>query len=50
MLAGLIGARLAATGQARLAACDAVWTHGQQADAWSQGEALTASSLAARLR
>ena len=50
VLAGLIGARLATTGQAWLAACDAVWTHGQQANAWPQDEALTASRLAARLR
>ncbi len=50
VLAGLIGARLAASGNAWLAACDAVWTHGQEADRWPPGVALTASQLAERLR
>jgi ADP-dependent NAD(P)H-hydrate dehydratase / NAD(P)H-hydrate epimerase len=50
VLAGLTGARLAANGNAWQAACDAVWTHGQLADVWPQGHALTASRLADRLR
>lgn len=50
VLAGLTGARLAAHGDAWLAAGDAVWTHGQMADTWPAGLALTASRLAARLR
>ena len=50
VLAGLIGARLAATGQAWQAACDGVWTHGRAADVWPQDLALTASRLAAVLR
>ena len=49
VLAGLTGARLAATGSAWQAACDAVWTHGQVADDWPSGAALTASRLAERL-
>lgn len=50
VLAGLLGARLAAQGEAWHAACDAVWTHGQAADDWPTGPALTASALAERLR
>lgn len=50
VLAGLLGARLARTGNAWTAACDAVWTHGQAADDWPVGQALTASALAERLR
>jgi len=49
VLAGLTGARLAAHGDAWQAACDAVWTHGQLADAWPEGMALTASRLAEAL-
>ena len=50
VLAGLTGARLAASGQAWQAACEAVWTHGHMADVWPAGLALTASRLAERLR
>lgn len=50
VLAGLTGARLAAHGNPWQAACDAVWTHGQMADTWHDGLALTASRLADRLR
>ena len=50
VLAGLTGARLAATGDAWRAACDAVWAHGQAADEWPPKMALTASQLAERLR
>ena len=50
VLAGLAGARLARSGDAWAAACDAVWTHGQAADDWPTGQALTASALAERLR
>ncbi len=50
VLAGLLGARLAATSDAWQAACSAVWTHGQAADQWPEGLALTASRLAERLR
>ncbi len=50
VLAGLTGARLAASGNAWQAACDAVWAHGAAADAWPVGLALTASRLAERLR
>ena len=50
VLAGLLGARLAASADAWQAACSAVWTHGQAADQWPEGLALTASRLAERLR
>jgi hydroxyethylthiazole kinase-like uncharacterized protein yjeF len=50
VLAGLTGARLAASGQAWQAACEAVWTHGHMADTWPAGLALTASRLAEHLR
>lgn len=50
VLAGLIGARLAAMGDAWAAACEAVWTHGRAADAWPADQALTASALAQSLR
>lgn len=50
VLAGLIGARLAGNGNARDAACNAVWTHGQASDEWPQDRALSASRLAASLR
>ncbi len=53
VLAGLVGARMA-QGQNTLeaafeAACQAVAQHGQVADTWPPGEALTASRLAQRL-
>lgn len=50
VLAGLVGARLAASGHAWEAACDAVWTHGRAADEWPGPFALSASRLARRLR
>lgn len=50
VLAGLVGARLAASADAWQAACSAVWAHGQLADQWPEGTALTASRLAERLR
>ena len=50
VLAGLLGARLAASAEAWAAACSAVWTHGQAADLWPPELALTASRLAERLR
>ena len=50
VLAGLVGARLAASADAWQAACSAVWMHGQAADQWPEGLALTASRLAERLR
>ncbi len=50
VLAGLLGARLAGCGNAWAAACDAVWTHGQAADDWPTGQALTASALVEALR
>lgn len=49
VLAGLIGAHLAAGVPAFEAACAAVWTHGALADAWPAGQALTAGALARRL-
>jgi hydroxyethylthiazole kinase-like uncharacterized protein yjeF len=49
-LAGLTAARLAVSGNAWQAACDAAWTHGQVADKWPPEMALTASQLAAHLR
>jgi hydroxyethylthiazole kinase-like uncharacterized protein yjeF len=50
VLAGLIGARLAAGASAFDAAWTAVFQHGQAADQWPSGKALTASGLAAALR
>jgi ADP-dependent NAD(P)H-hydrate dehydratase / NAD(P)H-hydrate epimerase len=50
VLAGLIGARLATGQEAFEAACSAVWTHGQEADRWPSGLALSASRLANKLR
>ena len=50
VLAGLAGARLAATGDAWQATCEAVWLHGQAADDWPPEQALTASCLAEHLR
>ena len=49
VLAGLVGARMAQGLSAFDAACAAVAQHGQVADDWSPGEALTASRLARRL-
>ncbi|MFV0679475.1 NAD(P)H-hydrate dehydratase [Ottowia sp.] len=46
VLAGLIGARLAAGLPAFEAACAAVWQHGAAADRWAKPEKLTASLLA----
>jgi NAD(P)H-hydrate repair Nnr-like enzyme with NAD(P)H-hydrate dehydratase domain len=53
VLAGLVGARMA-QGQNTVeaafeAACAAVAQHGQMADDWPPGKALTASRLAQRL-
>jgi hydroxyethylthiazole kinase-like uncharacterized protein yjeF len=50
VLAGLLGARLAASAGAWQAACRAVWAHGQIADQWPAGTALSASRLAEQLR
>lgn len=50
VLAGLTGARLARCGDAWEAACSAVWTHGQTANEWPAGVALTASRLVGALR
>lgn len=49
VLAGLLGARLASGTSALRAAASAVYQHGQAADAWPAGQALTASALARRL-
>jgi hydroxyethylthiazole kinase-like uncharacterized protein yjeF len=49
VLAGLVGARMALGQSAFEAACSAVSQHGQVADDWPPGEALTASRLAQRL-
>jgi hydroxyethylthiazole kinase-like uncharacterized protein yjeF len=49
VLAGLVSARMAQGLSAFDAACAAVAQHGQVADDWSPGEALTASRLAQRL-
>ncbi len=49
VLAGLLGARLAAGHQAFAAACSAVYLHGAVADDWPARQALTASALAHRL-
>lgn len=49
VLAGLIGARLAAGMPAFEAACAAVFTHGETADLWPAGAALTAGALACAL-
>jgi hydroxyethylthiazole kinase-like uncharacterized protein yjeF len=46
VLAGMIGARLAAGIPAFEAACGAVYQHGLLADEWPAGAALTASALA----
>jgi hydroxyethylthiazole kinase-like uncharacterized protein yjeF len=49
VLAGLVGARMAQGLSAFDAACTAVAQHGQVADDWPPGEALTASRLAQKL-
>ncbi|RCX09654.1 NAD(P)H-hydrate dehydratase [Extensimonas vulgaris] len=49
VLAGLIGARLAAGHTALQAACAAVYQHGQAADQWLAGRTLTAGALARSL-
>ena len=49
VLAGLVGARMAQGQCAFDAACTAVAQHGQLADDWPTGEALTASRLAQKL-
>jgi NAD(P)H-hydrate repair Nnr-like enzyme with NAD(P)H-hydrate dehydratase domain len=49
VLAGLIGARLAQGSNGFDAACQAVYQHGQVADRWPQGQALTAAGLAKTL-
>ena len=46
VLAGMVGARLAAGASALDAACHAVYQHGWLADAWPGGQVLTASALA----
>lgn len=46
VLAGMVGAELAAGGSAHDAACRAVWQHGHLADIWPSHQALTASALA----
>lgn len=48
VLAGMVGARLAAGASALRAASEAVYTHGLAADRWPAGRALTASELARR--
>lgn len=45
VLAGMIGARLAAGHDAMSAACEAVWRHGHAADAWPEEIPLTAGKL-----
>ncbi|MGH6627603.1 MAG: NAD(P)H-hydrate dehydratase [Burkholderiaceae bacterium] len=49
VLAGLIGARLAAGAPAFEAACEAVYRHGQVADRWPADAPFTAGRLARRL-
>lgn len=49
VLAGMVGARLASGDSAMLAACHAAYLHGQTADTWPAGTALTASALARRV-
>jgi hydroxyethylthiazole kinase-like uncharacterized protein yjeF len=46
VLAGMVGARLAAGQYVLDAACDAVYAHGLAADRWPEGKVLTASALA----
>jgi ADP-dependent NAD(P)H-hydrate dehydratase / NAD(P)H-hydrate epimerase len=49
VLAGVIGARMAAGESAYTAACAGVWLHGHCADTWPAHEALTAGELAKRI-
>lgn len=49
VLAGMVGAHLAAGASALRAASEAVFRHGQAADEWPAGQALTASALARRI-
>ena len=49
VLAGMVGARMAAGASAYRAASEAVYVHGQVADEWPAGRALTASALARRM-
>ncbi len=49
VLAGMVGAHLAAGASALRAASEAVYQHGQAADAWPAGRALTARALARRV-
>ena len=46
VLAGMVGARLAAGASALQAAREAVYAHGDAADHWPEGQTLTASALA----
>jgi hydroxyethylthiazole kinase-like uncharacterized protein yjeF len=46
VLAGMVGAALAAGRPAMAAACEAVWRHGDLADRWPAHTPLTASALA----
>ncbi len=46
VLAGMVGAALAAGRPARQGTCEAVWRHGDLADRWPDGVPLTAGSLA----
>lgn len=46
VLAGMVGAGLAAGSTAHAAACAAVWWHGDAADRWPADQALTAGALA----
>lgn len=50
VLAGLVGARLAAGHTAFQAACEAAYLHGEVADQWPANTALTAGLLARSLR
>ena len=49
VLAGMVGAHLAAGASAFRAASEAVYQHGQAADEWPAGQTLTASALARRI-
>ena len=49
VLAGMVGAHLAAGASALRAASEAVYQHGQAADDWPARQALTASALARRV-
>ncbi len=49
VLAGLIGARMASGQDSFLAACDAVFLHGQVADRWNASGSLSALALAQAL-